>query len=297
MTARYPTAHGVCAGDSIADALHSEPSMGRLRDGLIEWAARHLTKPRRTYLRILPTNAEQLRATARKGDVILVDGDQRVSQVIKYMTQSSWSHAALYVGDELWKRFPNRRAELELQYGADARHLMVEALMESGVIASPVTKYVHLNLRICRPVGLSDEHRQRVLDELIAQLGERYDLDNFLELARYFFPVSLIPSRFRHQALEMGNELTKEVICSSMIARAMQNVGYPILPQVTPVDGPSPDGWLHRLGLRRAPYPVLFHRNRPQLITPRDFDLSPYFAIVKLGAIETRFDYRRIRWA
>lgn len=271
--------------------------MGRIRDGLIAWAARHLTKPRRTYLRILPTNAEQLRATARKGDVILVDGDQRVSQVIKYMTQSSWSHAALYVGDELWRRFPGRRAELELQYGPDARHLMIEALMESGVIASPVTKYVQLNMRICRPIGLSDGHLQRVMDELIAQLGNRYDVDNFLELARYFFPVSLIPRRFRRQALEMGSELTKEAICSSMIARALQNVGYPILPEVTPDASPPPASWLHRVGLRRAPYPVLFHRNRPHLITPRDFDLSPYFAIVKLGAIEARFDYRRIRWA
>ena len=36
----------------------------------------------------------------------------------------------------------------------------------------------------------------------------------------------------------------------------------------------------------------------PTLITPRDFDLSPYFDIVKLNQISRGdFDYRRIHWA
>jgi hypothetical protein len=36
----------------------------------------------------------------------------------------------------------------------------------------------------------------------------------------------------------------------------------------------------------------------PTLITPRDFDLSPYFEIVKFNIIENmRFDYRKILWA
>jgi hypothetical protein len=42
----------------------------------------------------------------------------------------------------------------------------------------------------------------------------------------------------------------------------------------------------------------VFHRQVPNLITPRDFDLSPYFEVVKTNAVEAaRFDYRRIRWA
>jgi hypothetical protein len=36
----------------------------------------------------------------------------------------------------------------------------------------------------------------------------------------------------------------------------------------------------------------------PTLITPRDFDLSPYFEIVKFNIIENmRFDYHKIQWA
>jgi hypothetical protein len=62
-------------------------------------AARLLTKPRAGYTRIQPNNLAKLRHAIRKGDVVLVDGDQRVSEVIKYLTQSSWSHAAIYVGE------------------------------------------------------------------------------------------------------------------------------------------------------------------------------------------------------
>jgi hypothetical protein len=36
----------------------------------------------------------------------------------------------------------------------------------------------------------------------------------------------------------------------------------------------------------------------PSLVTPRDFDLSPYFEIIKFNVIENlRFDYRKILWA
>ncbi len=40
-------------------------------------------------------------ATLRKGDVLLVEGTSRFSSAIKYLTQSTWSHAALYIGDHL----------------------------------------------------------------------------------------------------------------------------------------------------------------------------------------------------
>ena len=39
-----------------------------------------------------------LRDTLRPGDVLLVEGKGRFSGSIKYLTQSTWSHSALYVG-------------------------------------------------------------------------------------------------------------------------------------------------------------------------------------------------------
>ena len=271
--------------------------MGWLRDSLVERAARVLTRPRRQYQLMHPNNVGHLRGAVRTGDVVLVDGDQRISEIIKYLTQSSWSHAALYVGDELLRRYPDRRQGLVDQYGIEAEHMIVEALMEGGVIASPLVKYTGMNLRICRPRGLRTDDLSRVLDELLAQLGSHYDVQHILDLARYFFPVSLIPRRLRRKALEVGGGLTKNVICSSMIGRAFQNIGFPILPAIEPA-ADEPQGWMDWLRRRKAHYPVLFHRQRETLITPRDFDLSPYFDVVKFNAVELAdFDYRRIRWA
>ena len=132
-----------------------------LRRRLLDSATRALTRRRGHYHRLLPSHLGSLRTTLHKGDVLLVDGDQRVSEVIKYLTQSSWSHAALYVGDELWRRHPERRADLEARFGVDARHLLVEALMEDGVVASPLAKYDGHNLRVCRPHGLRPERLPR----------------------------------------------------------------------------------------------------------------------------------------
>jgi hypothetical protein len=271
--------------------------MGWLRDKLIDAAARGLTKPRRQYPLLHPNDVGKLRATLRKGDVVLVDGDQRVSEVIKYLTQSSWSHSALYVGDEILRRFPDRRQALVDQHGIEAEHMVVEALMEGGVIASPLVKYVDFNLRVCRPRSLRADDAARIIDEVVAQLGSTYDVQHLLDLARYFFPVTLIPRRLRRKALEVGGHLTTNVICSAMLGRAFQNVGFPILPAIEPAAGER-QGWADWLRRRKTPYPALFHRQRETLITPRDFDLSPYFDVVKFNAVELgQFDYRRIRWA
>ena len=271
---------------------------GWLRSKVFDLAARVLTKPRGHYTLMLPSDFECLLRVLQPGDVILVDGDQRVSEVIKYLTQSTWSHSALYVGDDLLHRFPAQREKLLATHGRDAPHMIVEALME-GVIASPLSKYASFNLRISRPSSISREDLRRVMDEVIAQLGLKYDMRNLFDLARYFFPVSLIPRRLRRRALQLGSGLPTQVICSSLIGRAFQNVGFPILPTTTPVNGPAMRRRLLDRVLRRMPppYPALFRRQLPSIITPRDFDLSPYFEIVKFNPLESsKFDYRRIRW-
>jgi hypothetical protein len=272
--------------------------MGWLRSKIFDVAARALTKPRGNYTLLLPNDFDALLRVIRPGDVILVDGDQRVSQVIKYLTQSTWSHSVLYIGDELLRRFPAERETLIARHGRDAEHMVIEALLE-GVLASPLSKYANFNLRICRPVGLRREDLQRILGEVIAQIGLRYDVKHILDLARYFFPVSLIPRRFRRRALQFGSGLTTQVICSSIIGRAFQNVGFPILPATLPSAAAAPRRRLVDRLLRRTPppYPAVFRRQPPSIITPRDFDLSPYFEIIKFNPVEaSNFDYRRIRW-
>jgi len=267
------------------------------RRWLVREITRLLTTPLPNYARHVANDLDKLKQHARKGDVILVDGNERVSLVIKYLTQSSWSHIAVYVGDEPIRRDPSRRAELEAQFGDEAEFLMVEALME-GVVFSPLSKYLEQNMRVCRPMALRREDRDRILDELLSRVGHRYDLKNIVDLARYFFPVSFVPQRFRARALTVGSGEPTAVICSSMIAEAFQNVGFPILPRVERLETQAPSGrplfgFLRRGGSRAS----RFFKQPPPLVTPRDFDLSPYFEIVKYNLFEEmRFDYRKILW-
>jgi len=60
--------------------------------------AEYLSQPRAGTAPLATSRPEQLAAALQPGDVLLVDGSSRVSGVIKYLTQSSWSHAALFVG-------------------------------------------------------------------------------------------------------------------------------------------------------------------------------------------------------
>ena len=253
-------------------------------------AARVLTAPLSNYPRSVGQDFEALQGTVQKGDVLLVAGDQRVSEVIRYLTQSSWSHSAIYVGDEILRHAPQHAAELEEKYGDGAHHMVVEALLESGVVASPLSKYTGFRVRLCRAFELADEHRDKVVELSIRHLGFRYDVANIFDLARYFLPVSIVPARFRREALQFGSGQATEVICSSMIANAFEAVGFPVLPHTPEMaraqsaDGAYhtdiPTSWPSRRPLARH---LRMHSHPSRLITPRDFDLSPYFEIVKFS--------------
>lgn len=234
--------------------------------------AAYLTQPVAQYERFSTVPESELRKLLRPGDILLVEGNLRLSSAIKYLTQSTWSHACLYIGDVLPKSADGAAQEL------------IEADMIQGVVAVPVSKYSALNTRICRPMGITDEDMQRLIEFAIAQIGHQYDVKNLFDLARYLLPVPL-PARWRRRALAFGSGDPTRAICSTLIAQAFQLVDYPILA---------------RRGVKREPEPTL-HENEILLarhyshFTSRDFDLSPYFAIVK-PAIEQHFDYKTLKW-
>lgn len=63
--------------------------------------ARYLARPRPGHSQLPAFPPEHLAANLQVGDVLLVEGTSRFSSAIKYLTQSTWSHAALYIGDRL----------------------------------------------------------------------------------------------------------------------------------------------------------------------------------------------------
>jgi hypothetical protein len=94
------------------------------------------------------------------------------------------------------------------------------------------------------------------------------------------------------------------VICTSVLGRLFHRVGFPVLPSVTFPEGREPDVEVRRRSLagllrrKRRSHQGVFRRRHPTLLAPRDFDLSPYFEIVKFNVIGQRdFDYQQIEWA
>jgi len=304
--------------DSEDTSGHGEDSSGReidqpsrprtynpitlIRRAAVDFVIRLLTKPLHTYVLHVPNDLANLKKYIRKGDVILVEGNERISECIKYLTQSSWSHSMLYVGDEPLKRNPSKRVQFIEQYGEDADFLVVEALVDSGVVLTPLSKYRDFNIRLCRPYNLSGADAREVMDEALRHVGDVYDIKNVIDLARYFFPVSLVPRRLRRQALQFGSGEPTRVICSSLLAECFDRVGFPIVAKFA--QPPDPGAIPRRRAIWRVrprpdthPYGIM-RRVSPTLVTPRDFDLSPYFEIVKFNVIENlRFDYRKILWA
>ncbi len=273
-----------------------------LRRKLVDLVVRLLTKPLRQYTLKIPNDLPSLQRYIRQGDVVLVEGNERISEVVKYLTQSSWSHAALYVGDEPLRHDPELRKRLLEEFGEDANHLLVEALVEKGVVFAPLAKYRDFNIRVCRPYNLSREDLRQVLDEALRNVGYRYDLRNVFDLARYFLPVGLVPRRLRRKALQFGSGEPTHVICSSMIADCFQRVRFPIIPEFKelPQGEGGPRHWRRLAYLFARPDQRrlgVFRMVPASLVTPRDFDLSPYFEVVKFNIIESlRFDYRKIVW-
>lgn len=235
------------------------------------WLAAYLNQPVGRYQPFAVHDPAELAAWLEPGDVLLVEGNRRISTAIKYLTQSTWSHAALFVGDAIPERSPE-----------DEPLCLIEADLQHGVIAVPLAKFRDLNLRICRPVGLTGDDRRQVIAFMRDSLGKAYDLKNVFDLMRYLLPEPPVPQRFRRRMLALGSGDPTRAICSTLIAQAFQAVRYPILP--SPANG----------GAMTAE--TLLEIRHHSLFTPRDFDLSPYFRVVK-PTIEDGFDYQRLRWA
>lgn len=239
--------------------------------------AEYLNGPTCDYEPFAVTPMGILAATLRPGDVLLVEGDRRVSVPIKYLTQSTWSHAALYVGDAL-----------PAKHGADGRDWLIEADLIDGVKAVPLSVYRNFNTRICRPLGLSAEDRRAVVRFAVDRIGLQYDLKNVIDLMRYLVPTPPVPTRWRRRMLHLGSGDPTRAICSTLLAQAFQSVRYPILPYVSTASN-------HSETARARAHGETFRTRHHSLFTPRDFDVSPYFQVVK-PTLEMGFNYRHLQW-
>ncbi len=164
----------------------------------------------------------------------------------------------------------------------------IEADAVYGVRGTSIHEYEGLHSRICRPVGLTSADVDRVIAYAKARLGHRYDLKNVIDLVRYLFPTPLVPVGCRRRMLALGSGDPSRAICSTLLAQAFQSVRYPILPVVSRemVDDPACRDCVREI----------MHIRHHSLFVPRDFDVSPYFEVVK-PSLDPDLDYHQLEWA
>ena len=203
---------------------------------------------------------------------MLIEGRTHIAGVIKYLTQSTWSHAALYVGP------------------IDGQTSTSGELCESGGIQSGGGHHFrpafnlfcvpHAHLPAGRPVSGRPQRRSATTPS--SEFGLQYDLKNIIDLGRYLVPLP-VPQRWRRRMIALGSGDPTKLICSALIAQAYGAVGYPILPAIERVESAQ---------ARQE----IYHIRDSSLYCPRDFDISPYFAVIK-PTIEMGFDYKTIKWS
>ena len=236
-----------------------------------------LARPRHVHGTSIPPALPALQACLIPGDVLLVEGSSRISEAIKYLTQSTWSHAALYVG-------PLPKPLLD-DCGEQA--CVVEADMIDGVRAVALRRFEAVHVRVCRPIRLPEQDRERVIAHAIARIGHRYDLKNVWDLARWLVPTPPVPAAWRRRMITFGSGDPTRAICSTLIAQAFGTVRYPILP-VPQVHS--------REDLCPGCVEEILHAQHHSLTVPRDFDVSPYFEIVK-PSLASGLDPTGLVWA
>jgi len=233
---------------------------------------------------LIPYDFSRMKHEIRPGDVLLIQGNSRVSQIIRTITQSPWTHAALYIGrlsdfnEDLQAMIRNH---IEVK---ENTHLIIEGMLGKGTIVSRLSHYRHHHIRICRPIGITPEDVHQVIAYAVKALGNPYNVRHLLDLARFLLPWSILPRRWGSTLFRTITGKPESGICSSLIAEAFSSVQFPILPFIT---------------LDNEQSIQMIQRN-PYLFTPKDFDYSPYFEIIKYPLFNPEEPlpyYRRMPWA
>jgi hypothetical protein len=194
--------------------------------------ASYLNQPSASFAPALPADVDVLARVLQPGDVILVEGNTRFASLVRVLTQSTWSHVAMFVGPlDVYPDPP----------------CLVEADVEQGVRTIPLSELRGMSARVVRANGLARQERAQVAHRALARVGQHYDVDYAIGLVRSLWPIGR--GRARRDLAPVA--AAERAICSTLLAQAFEEAGYPILPE---------------------PAPAVY--------TPRDFDLSPYFTVV-----------------
>ena len=214
---------------------------------------------------------EKMCRELKPADTLLFEGRARVSRAISVVTQSQWTHAALYIGRATdFAKDAELKAIVAQYFDGDAHEpLVVESLLGQGMVITPLTSYAHEHIRLCRPRGILPEDAALVVKFAMRQAGRSYDVRQLFDLARFIFPYTFLPRRWLSSLFNYKPGSATKAVCSTVLAEAFESVKFPILPIV-------------RGHKEKA---ISISKRNPRLFTQRDFDQSPYFGIYKFPYI------------
>lgn len=213
-------------------------------------------------------NFERMLDELIPGDVILIEGRNRGSEIIKYVTFSPWTHSALYIGPIYKIKDESLRKKLSQQYPEhNEEPLIIESIIGQGTMVNSLKKYNQEHMRICRPIGLAHDDAEKVILFACQQIGKPYNVRRFFDLGRFLLKSKFLPRLWRSSLFATDSRShSSQEICSTMLAEAFASIEFPIMPLI------ETDSKNNKISLVR--------RN-PRLFTPCDFDYSPYFNIIK----------------
>lgn len=250
----------------------------RLKTHIINWLNKN-----RPSEEVPLCDFERVSYEIRSCDVILIEGRSRISDVIKRVTQSAWSHSALYAGRLFTFENEELRNKIQKELNCpDNEQILIEGILGKGIVATRLSNYRDDHIRICRPQGLSIQDGQKIISFALSRLGKEYDVRHILDLALFLLPWNIIPRRWQLSLFKETSKESNREICSSFIAEAFDSVHFPVLPVQTIDEKQN----------------IMLSTRNPRLYTPRDFDYSPYFEIIKYPLFELAHGavYRHLPW-
>ena len=111
--------------------------------------AAYLQRPAAGYEPFTPADPEALRSLIKPGDILLIEGRTHIAGVIKYLTQSTWSHAALYVGPISGAADPD-----------GTPHVLIEANVGEGVTTGLALRLT--GAAVIGALAISDPHAEHL---------------------------------------------------------------------------------------------------------------------------------------
>ena len=189
---------------------------------------------------------DEIKPILRPCDVILIEGKSHVSKAIQFITESNWSHAAIFIGK--YKKFEN---------------CLIEVKLVDGCVYTDLNYYSNYNIRVCRPMFLSPAMKKDMLIFFKNKIGVTYDLRNIFDLIRFIYPNPPVPKKYRRNLIGIGAGNPTKAICSTLIAQGFETANHPILP------------------LEKKTEKKKLVKRHHSFCLPKDFDISPFFKIIK----------------